>query len=450
MVAVAYAAAISMAALDSQIVNVALPTLGRVFHASIASVQWTVLGYVLSLAVMIPASGWIGDRVGTKRTFVAAIGLFTLASALCGGASSLAELVAARIIQGIGGGMLIPTATAMLFRAYPPERRARIMRLLVLPTLVGPACAPVLGGVLTQEASWRWVFFINVPVGVVVFMFCAANLQEHREQARGSFDIVGFLLGGGGLSLALYALSEGSVRGWSSPGIVASAVLAVAALALFVRVESRAAAPLLNVGLLRDRLFRATNLVGMLHAGAFLGILYLTPVFLQEAQHRSPTSSGTTTFLEALGVLAASQPVGRLYPKLGPRKLACTGAVAVCALLLCFQLVDTGTSLWLVRGQMFLLGAASVAAFLAVQASMFTTISGADTGHASAIYNTGRQVAIAGCVAILSAIVASVAGPRLVAFHVAFLVAAALAALAALTAYTLIRTSDAALSMSNR
>jgi MFS family permease len=338
----------------------------------------------------------------------------------------------------------------MLFRAFPPERRARITRLLVLPILIGPASAPILGGVFTQALSWRWVFFVNVPVGVVVFVFCAANLREHREPARGSFDFVGFALGGGGLSLALYALGEGSVRGWGSPAILVAAGLAALALVSFVRLEYRQANPMLNVRLLHDRLFRATNIVSMLSSGAFLGILYLTPIFLQEALHSSPISSGTTTFLEAIGVLVASQSVGRLYPRLGPRKMACGGAFTVCALLLCFQLVDTGTSLWLVRGQMFLLGAASVAAFLAVQASMFTTISGADTGHASAIYNTGRQVAIAGCVAILSAIVASVAGPRLVAFHVAFLVAAALAALAALTAYTLIRTSDAALSMSNR
>ena len=448
--AVAYVAAISMAAVDLQIVNVALPTLGRVFHASIASVQWTVLGYVLSLAVLIPASGWIGDRVGTKRTFLAALGIFTLASAMCGAAQSLGELIAARVLQGIGGGMLTPTGTAMLFRAFPPERRARITRLLVLPILIGPASAPILGGVFTQDLSWRWVFFVNVPIGVVVFVFCATNLREHREQARGGFDVVGFVLGGGGLSLALYALSEGSVRGWGSPTILATAALAALALVLFVRLEYCQPDPILNLRLLHDRLFRATNVVNFLNSGAFLGILYLTPIFLQEVQHHSPISSGTTTFLEALGVLVASQSVGRLYPRLGPRKMASGSALTVCALLLCFQLVDAGTSLWLVRGQMFLLGAANSASFLSIQASMFTTISHADTGHASAIYNTGRQAAIAVCVAILSAVVASVAGPPLVAFHAAYLAAAAIAALGALAALTLIRTSDAAPSMIGR
>ena len=447
VVVVAYVAGISMAAVDLQIVNVALPTLGRDFHASIATVQWTVLGYVLSLAVLIPASGWIGDRLGTKRTFLAALGIFTLASALCGASQSLGELIAARVLQGIGGGMLTPTGTAMLFRAFPPERRARITRLLVLPILIGPASAPILGGVFTQELSWRWVFLVNVPVGVAVFVFCAANLHEHLEPSRGRFDVVGFVLGGGGLSLALYALSQGSERGWGSATILAAAGLAALALVSFVRLEYHRPNPMLNVRLLHDRLFRATNVVSMLNSGAFLGILYLTPIFLQEALHTSPISSGTTTFLEALGVLVASQSVGRLYPRLGPRRMACGGAFTVCALLLCFQLVDAGTSLWLVRVQMFLLGAANSASFLSIQASMFTTISSADTGHASAIYNTGRQAAIAVSVAILTAVVASVAGPRLVAFHAAFLAAAAIAALGALAALTLIRTSDAAPSM---
>ena len=450
VVAVAYVTGIFMAAVDLQIVNVALPTLGRVFHASIATAQWAVLGYVLSLAVLIPASGWIGDRLGTKRTFLVALGIFTLASALCGAAQSLDQLIVARVLQGVGGGVLTPTGTAMLFRAVPPERRARITRLLVMPILIGPASAPILGGVFTQDLSWRWVFFVNVPVGVVVFVFCAINLREHREQPLGGFDGRGFALGGGGLSLALYALSEGSVRGWGSPTILVTAALAALALVLFVRLEYRQPNPMLNLRLLRDRLFRATMVVNFLNSGAFLGILYLTPIFLQEAQHRSPISSGTTTFLEAIGVLVASQSVGRLYPRFGPRRMACGGALAVCGLLLCFQLVDAGTSLWLVRGQMFLLGAANSASFLSIQASMFTTISSADTGHASAIYNTGRQAAVAVCVALLSAVVASVAGAPLVAFHAAFLAAAAIAALGALAAFTLIRTGDAAPSMARR
>lgn len=444
---VAYVTGVFMAAMDTHIVNVALPTLSRTFHASISSVQWTVLGYVLALAVFIPASGWIGDRVGTKRTFLFALATFSIASATCGAAQTLGELVAARVIQGVGGGLLVPAGTAMLFRAYPPERRAKVTRTVLVPIVIAPATAPVIGGLFTQDASWRWVFLVNVPIGVVVFAFCALTLVEHTEAARARFDLAGFVLGGGGLALLLYALSEGPVRGWSSLAIVGTGAAGIAGLALFTRFEYRRADPLLNLRLLHDRLFRATNVVFALTTGAFLGTLYLTPIFLQEVAGYTPIGSGTTTFMEAVGVAVCSQSIGRLYPRLGPRKMAATGALLVASLLTCFQLVDAGTSPWLLRGLLFLVGAANVGPFLAVQTSMFTTISPADTGHASAIYNTGRQASIAVCVAIISAIVASVAGTRLVAFHDAYLALVGLALLGALAAFTLIRTRDAAASM---
>jgi EmrB/QacA subfamily drug resistance transporter len=446
-VIVAYVSGVFMAAMDQHIVNVALPTLSRTFGASIASVDWTVLGYVLSLAAFIPASGWIGDRVGTKRTFLAALAIFTVSSAACGAAQSLGELIAARVCQGVGGGLLVPAGTAMLFRAYPPERRARLTRTVLLPIIIAPASAPIIGGVFTQDASWRWVFLVNVPIGVLVFAFFAVTLVEHREATRGGFDLVGFLLGGGGLALVLYALNEGSVRGWGSAPIIVSGLLGVATLVTFARSEYRSANPLLNLRLLHDRLFRATNVVFVLTGGAFLGTLYLTPIFLQEVAGYTPIGSGSTTFMEAVGVAVASQSVGRLYPLLGPRRMAAAGAFLLAALLLCFQFVDAGTNPWLVRGLMFFVGAANSAPFLAVQTAMFTAIPAADIGHASAIYNTARQASVAIIVAILSAIVASVAGPRVVAFHGAYLALVAIAALGGLAAILLVRTRDAAATM---
>ena len=207
-----------------QIVNVALPTLSRKFNAPLPDVQWTVIAYLLTLAIVIPASGWIGDRIGTKRTFLFALALFTAASALCGAAENLPELIAARALQGIGGGMLTPTGTAMLYRAYGPDQRARVARTLILPILVGPGVAPILGGVLTQTLSWRWVFLINVPVGIVMIAFAHLYLPEHREAPRGRIDLRGMLQSGIGLSALLYAISEGSVVGWAAPQIVVTGI----------------------------------------------------------------------------------------------------------------------------------------------------------------------------------------------------------------------------------
>jgi EmrB/QacA subfamily drug resistance transporter len=328
-IAAAYVSAIFMTGVDMQIVNVALPTLSSDFSAPLSDVQWTVISYLLALAVVIPASGWIGDRVGTKRTFLFALALFTFASALCGAAQNLPELIAARALQGVGGGLLTTTGTAMLYRAYPPERRAKMMRTLILPVLIGPGLAPIIGGVLTQWLSWRWVFFINVPVGIFMVLFAYLFVAEHRPSPSGRLDLQGLFLSGVGLSALLYAISEGSVIAWTSPEILVTGIGGIGLLWLFAHQALRRPDPLLRLRLLRDPLLRSTNIVFALTVSVFLGSLYLTPIFLQQVLGQSPIGSGTTTFLEAVGVAFGSQTFGRLYPRLGPRVVAGVGGICL-------------------------------------------------------------------------------------------------------------------------
>jgi EmrB/QacA subfamily drug resistance transporter len=432
-----------MTTMDMHIVNVALPTLSRTFAAPISDVQWTVIAYLLTLAVLIPASGWIGDKIGTKRTFVFALTTFTIASAVCGAAHTLGELVAARALQGVGGGMLTPTGTAMLYRAFGPSQRARVARTLMVPVLVGPAVAPVLGGVLTQALSWRWVFLVNVPVGLITIAFSVAYLPEHRANPEGRLDLRGLLLSGAGLSAIMYAVSEGSVAGWASARILVTGAGGVVLLAAFAVTSLHRRDPILRLGLARDRLFAATNIVFSTATGPFLASLYLTPIFLQVVLHQSPIASGTTTFVEAIGVALGAQTFGRLYPRLGPRVMAGVGAAALAVYQLLFLWVGSGTSLWLVRALMFYGGLANAAAFLPIQTAMFTAISSADTGHASALYNTNRQSSIAINIAIVTTIVAGAGGSRLAAFHAAYLAGAILAGIGTILAWTLIRTDDA-------
>jgi EmrB/QacA subfamily drug resistance transporter len=442
-VAIAYVSGIFVTAMDMHIVNVALPTLAHTYRAPLSDVQWTVIAYLLTLAVLIPASGWIGDRIGTRRTFLFALAVFTVASVLCGAAQSLGELIIARALQGVGGGMLTPTGTAMLYRAYGPERRARVARTLIVPILVAPGTAPILGGALTQNLSWRWVFLVNIPIGLVTLLFSYLFLPEHRSARSSRLDVRGLLMSGVGLSALLYAISEGSVLGWGSAAILASGLGGLALLGLFARTALGQNDPILRLRLLRDRLFRATNIVFGLSTGIFLGSLYLTPIFLQEVMHQSPIGSGTTTFVEALGVGFAAQTLGRTYYRIGPRVMAGLGAAGLCVFLALFVLVDSHTNLWLVRALMFFGGLGNGAAFLALQTSMFTTISSEDTGHASAIYNSLRQSTIALHIAILTTVVAGVGGSVLHAFHAAYLTGASIAALGTIAAWTLIRTSDA-------
>ena len=455
VIAAVYVAAMFVNIMDITIVNVALPTLAAEFDVPTASIEWVVTGYLLSLAVWIPASGWIGDRFGTKRTFQFALIVFTVSSCLCGLATSLGELIAFRVLQGVGGGMLTPVGLAMLFRAFPPERRAAASRILIIPTALAPALGPVVGGLLIDTLSWRWVFFVNVPIGVVTFVFGALLLHEHREPTAGAFDLPGFLLSAAGLTLILLTLSEGPTRGWTSPLVIGAAIGGLAAVALLAVVELRVREPMLQLRLLGDRMFRRANAVSLFATAAFLGTLFLVPLYLQEVLGASPLESGLTTFPEAIGVLVVSQVVAHLYAPVGPRRLMVGGLVAMAGVLVVISRVELDTSLWTVRLLMFALGGCYAFMVLPLQASSFATISRADTGRASALYNTQRQVASALGVAImataLSVFLDSVGAVSFVAGEVdayqkSFLVAAGIALVGAVVA-SRVRDSDAAATM---
>ncbi|MEY2469745.1 MAG: hypothetical protein QOF21_2443 [Actinomycetota bacterium] len=440
--------------LDTTIVNVALPDLGREFHASTASVEWIVLGYLLSLALWIPASGWFGDRFGTRRVFLIALALFTGASALCGQANSLGELVAFRVLQGVGGGMLVPVGTAMLFRAFPPIERAKASTVLILPTVLAPALGPVLGGYLVTDVSWRWIFYVNLPVGIVAFIIGFLFLREDREGTAGRFDAPGFVLSGAGLALVLFALSQGPERGWRSAAVVGSGLLGVALFIALVVVETRVADPMLTLRLYRDRMFRNANLVLTLTYASFIGVIFLMPLYLQNLRGFTPFESGLTTFPQALGVIVSSQIVGRLYHRVGPRRLIFFGMLGMAAVTFPLAFVNLNTSQWTIRLIMFGRGLAASFSFVPLQASTYANITPADTGRASALYSTQRQVAAALGVATLGTVLISrtTSGTptgALAGFHAAFLLGAVIVTLAALSAL-LIRDEDAAATMTSR
>src|SRR5881275_1797765 len=272
-VSIVFVAAMFMSIMDGTIVNVALPSLGRQLGVPSTSIDAVVVAYLVSLAVVIPASGWLGDRWGTKRIFLLALALFSLASALCGLAQNFTMLVVFRFLQGAAGGMLAPVGTTMLYRTFPPAQRVQISSVLIVPTVIAPATGPVLGGLLVDQLSWRWVFFVNVPIGIAAFLFGLVFLQEHREPTAGRFDLPGFLLAGIGLPLALYALSEGPTSGWTSLTVLGSALWGLLLLSAFVVVELRRREPLLDLRLLDNRLFRTANLVSLVSSAGFLGVL---------------------------------------------------------------------------------------------------------------------------------------------------------------------------------
>ena len=458
-VSIVFVAAMFMSIMDSTIVNVALPSLSRQFNAPGTSIDAVVVGYLVSLAIIIPASGWLGDRLGTKRIFLSALALFTVASALCGLATSLPMLIGFRLLQGIGGGAMTPVGTAILYRTFPPIERVQVSRILNIPTVFAPATGPVLGGLLIDKLSWHWVFYVNVPIGILAFLFGLLFLQEYQERTAGSFDLAGFLLAGIGLSLTMYALSEGPGIGWTSISILSSLSAGLVCIALFVWVELRSTHPILDIRLLRNRSFRTGNLITLFSTAGFLGLLYAAPLFLQEARGVSALASGLTTFPEAVGVLISTQIVTRLYPTVGPRRLIVSGLTGVSIVMVLLCLMGQDTTLWLMRALMFLTGAGMAFSFTSVQAAAFATISSRETGQASALFNAQRQIGASLGVALLSSVISAVGMtqqstgglvvPNLTAYHAAFIASAVLALIAAGIGLT-VRDRDAAATMRSK
>lgn len=458
VVAAVLVSALFLDILDTTIVNVALPTLGREFGAG--STEWVVVGYTLSLAVFIPASGWLSDRVGTKSVFLFAFAMFLGASALCGTAQSINQLIAFRVLQGVGGGMLTPVGLAMMFRVFPPAERARVSTLMMIPTLAAPALGPVIGGFLITHAGWRWIFYVNVPVGVTAFFAGFKLLREHREPTAGRFDVAGFVLSGGGLASFVYALSQGPRDGWTSTNVVVFGLAGITMLTAMVVIETRIRQPMLMLGLLRNRMFRNANIVSAFSIASFLGLLFVLPSYLQILRGLSAQDSGLVTFPQAIGVGCSTFIAGSLYKRIGPRRLIFSGLLLASLTIFAFHWLTVGTNLWWIRGLMLTRGFCMGFAFVPMQASSYASIAPADNGRASSIFSTQRQVAVSIAVALLGTILVHyialgptgrVVDPQraLDGFHVTFFVAASLALVGALAAL-MIHDSDAAATMAPR
>lgn len=444
VVAIVYVSAMLLNTLDTTIINIALSTLAREFDVSPASIESVVIGYLVSLAVFIPVSGWVGDRFGMKRTFLVALAVFTLASLISGFAQSLPQLVLFRILQGVGGGMLTPVGMAMLYRTFPPQERIGVGRILMFATILGPALGPIIGGVILENWPWPWIFFVKVPVGLAALIFGLLFLEEQREDDAGGFDFAGFLLGGLGFAAVMYALSEGPQRGWTSPIIAGTLTAGVVALLLFVRTELRQHEPMIQLRLFENRLFRTTLIVSFFGSAAFIGVLYLVPLFLQEALQLSPFEAGITTAPEAIGVVTSTQIVARIYPRVGPRRLMSFGLSGVAVSIFLMSLMQLDTSIWIFRLLMFALGASMACLFLPNQAASLATISRRDTGRATTLTNVQRQLGSALGVALLSTVLSAAGAvvttsdgttePNLIAYRAAFIAAGAIAIVGAFIA----------------
>ncbi len=323
--------------LDSTIVNTALPRIQADFGADLHEASYVATGYTLAAGVIVPASGFLANRFGIKRIYLASLTLFTLGSALCGLAPSMPALIGFRILQGAGGAALFPLSFALLFAAFPQEERGKANGYFGIPVLVAPAIGPTVGGFIVQYVDWRWIFYINLPIGLAGVLLGRALLREAPPRPELRFDAPGFLFAASGLGLLLYGLSNLAYDGWGSVRTVSGPVIAaVALLLIFVPLELRRRQPLLDLRLFRRRNFALGNLIIWLATVGLFVPAFLLPQYLQVLRGQTPSQAGLLLLWQGVGAVIGTLVSGQMYNRAGVRVLISAGA-----------LLSAATGLWL-------------------------------------------------------------------------------------------------------
>ncbi|MDL4770580.1 DHA2 family efflux MFS transporter permease subunit [Actinomadura xylanilytica] len=437
IVCVVYVTVVFMVGMDTTIVNLALPAIARKFAVPAAATGAVDVAYLVSVAVCIPLSGWLSDRFGAKRVFLAALAAFTAASVLCGVSGGLGTLVAARVVQGSAGGLLTPVGLTLLYLAYPPEDRIRLARAIVLPGALAPTLGPVVGGLLVEHLSWRWGFAINVPVGAAALVAGALALAGPAERVRRCFDLRGFLLIAPGAGLVMYALNAGAAHGWG-PAQTGLGVLGAALVVAFALAGRRTAHPLVDLTVFRDATFRAAGSAMVFLVAGFMAAGYAFTLLFQQGLGASPSHAGLAVFPKAVGLICASQVAGRLQRRFGAGRVVTACMLGAAAAIAATDLIGAGTPLWAIGALHFAMGFCVGQSSIQLQVTAFATIGKAATAAASTLYNAQRQMASALGVSMAAGVLAAAhSAGGLVPYRAAMGAAAGCAVIAALLAFRL-------------
>ncbi|MGH3413686.1 MAG: DHA2 family efflux MFS transporter permease subunit [Marmoricola sp.] len=395
-----------MSILDITVVSVALRTFQQVFHASAAQVAWTMTGYTLALATVIPLTGWAADRFGTKRLYILALVLFAGGSALCATAGSLQMLVVFRVLQGLGGGMLMPLGMTIMTRAAGPERIGRVMAVLGVPMLLGPIFGPILGGWLIDAASWHWIFLINVPIGLAAVVYAAVVLEKDDVHPSETFDFVGMLLLSPGLAAFLYGVSSipGSAQNHEGPHalgvywsaeVLAGMALGVVLIAAFVpwALRRRNIHPLVDLRLFLHKEITIAVIAMALFAMAFFGASLLFPLYFQQVHGETPLDSGVLLAPQGLGAMITMPIAGMLADRIGPGKVVLTGLVLDVAGMAFFAFSDAGSSYAYIITGLVIMGLGMGATMMPIMSAALAKLNQASIARGSTLMNITQQVA---------------------------------------------------------
>jgi EmrB/QacA subfamily drug resistance transporter len=396
-----------MSILDITVVSVAQPTFQQTFEASPAQVAWTMTGYTLALASVIPLTGWAADRFGTKRLYMLALALFAAGSALCAAADGIEMLTAFRVLQGLGGGMLMPLGMTIMTRAAGPQRIGRVMAVLGVPMLLGPIFGPILGGWLIDVASWHWIFLINLPIGAVALVYAALVLPKDSPTPSETFDFLGMLLLSPGLAVFLFGVSsvpeEGTV--WSARVLVSAAV-GLALVALFVlRSLFRAPDhPLIDLHLFRNRALSVAVIAMSLFAIAFFGASLLFPSYFLQVRGETTLQAGVLLAPQGIGAMLTMPLAGVLTDRIGPGKIVLVGIGTIVVGMAMFTQVAVDTSYAFLLTALFVMGLGMGATMMPIMTSALQTLTHHEVARGSTLMNITQQVAASIGTALFSVI----------------------------------------------
>jgi EmrB/QacA subfamily drug resistance transporter len=363
-----------MSILDTTIVNVALHTLGRDLHSTVAQIQWVVTGYLLSLAAVIPVTGWAARRYGAKRVYMVSLVLFTAGSALCAVAASTTTLVLFRVLQGIGGGMIMPVGQLIMAQIAGPKRMGRVMGIVAMPAMLAPILGPVVGGTILQNLHWSWIFLVNLPIGVVAFVLGWRMLPHTDSGEAGRLDVVGLGLLSTASTAIVYGLSQLGSGSLTAPAVVWPIIAGLALIAVFCWHALRIERPLLDVRLYANRVFGAASLTTFGLGAALFGAMILVPYYYQEVRHESLIMTGLLTGPQGLGMLLVMPLAGRLSERFGGGRVALAGVSVLCLGTIPLAFIGAGTSILYISLVLVLRGIGIGFSFMPAMTAAFASL----------------------------------------------------------------------------
>src|SRR3954467_145548 len=383
-----------MSILDTTIVNVALETLSRELNAPLNTIQWVSTGYLLALATVIPLTGWMTERFGSKRVWMISVALFGIGSALCGLAWSAESLIFFRVLQGFGGGMIMPVGMALMTQTAGPRRVGRVMSVIGVPMLLGPILGPVIGGLIVDSASWRWIFYVNVPIAAVALLLASRLLRSDAGRAdAGRLDWTGLALLSPGLAGIVFGLSESeSHGGFGDPLVWVPMVGGALLVALFVRHAWRAARPLIDVRLFRERAFSAAAATTFMVGGALFGAMIILPLYYQVARGESALTAGLLMAPQGLGAALAMPLAGRLTDRVGGGRVAVVGLAILTLGTIPFAFLGADSSYTVLAGLLVVRGFGIASSMMPAMAAAYATLRPADVPRATSSLNALQRI----------------------------------------------------------